>query len=68
MMNKMKSSFTIHNKSEEKELDTLWGMDRYKITKRDIEALLEGKFLHTTENGEYAAMIELIEEDEDDDQ
>ena len=60
----MKSSFTIHDKSEENDLNSLYGMDWYRITKRDIEALLEGKILHTEQNGEYAATIELVMEEE----
>lgn len=62
-----KSSFTIHDKSEEKNLDPLYSMDVYRITKKDIVALLEGKILYTNENDEYAATIVLIQEEEDDD-
>ena len=58
----LKSSFTIHDKSEENNLDCMYGMDRYSITKRDIKALLEGKILYSDMNGEYAATIELVKE------
>ena len=64
---KNKSSFTIYDKSEEKNLNHLYGMDVYRITKKDIAALLEGKILYTDEDGEYAATIVLIQEEEDDD-
>ena len=59
------SSFTIHDKSEENNLNYMYGMDRYIITKRDISALLKGKILYTDKNGEYAATIELVEEEGD---
>lgn len=54
------SSFIAYDKSEVNNLDHMYGMDRYGITKHDLSALLEGKILHTTQNGEYAAIIELI--------
>ena len=60
----MNSSFMVYDKSEEEKLNPLYGMDRYKITKHDIEALLENKILYTDANGEYAALIELVQEEE----
>ena len=60
----MNSSFMVYDKSEEEKLNPLYGMDRYRITKHDIEALLESKILYTDENGEYAAIIELVQEEE----
>lgn len=62
-MNDNKSSFTIHNKTEENQLDKMFGMDKYRITKSDIYALLDGKILYSCENGEYATIIELVEDE-----
>lgn len=63
----MKSSFTIHDNSEDngRDLNYMYGADRYKITKRDIAALLEGKILYSDINGEYATIIKLVDDDEE---
>ena len=50
--------------SEEDDVDTCFGMDVFKITPKDIEALKNGKQLYFLENGgEYAGVIFLGEED-----
>lgn len=60
---KVISSFTIHDKSEENYLNPMYGMDTYSITEHDIEALLDGKILYSDKNGEYATLIELEREE-----
>lgn len=57
------SSFTIHNISEKNNLNPMYGMDTYRITKNDIDALLSGKILYSDENGEYATLIVLESEE-----
>lgn len=41
------------------EIDWLYGGGEYKITKKEIEALLKGKKLYGTVNDEYAFTIKL---------
>lgn len=49
---------------EEEKVDTCWGMDVFKITTKDIEALKNGKYLYFLENGgEYSAVMFLGEEE-----
>ena len=51
--------------SEEDEVYSCWGMDVFKITSKEIEALKNGKKLYFLENvGEYAGVIYLGEENE----
>ncbi len=40
-------------------IDWLYGGEEYKITKKEIEALLKGKKLYGTVNDEYAFTIKL---------
>lgn len=61
-MKEYKSDFSIKEFSEfaDGELDPLYGMDTYRITDEDIEALKNGKILYSTVNcGEYAIVIGL---------
>lgn len=52
------SDFTIYEKNEK--VDACYGMEEYKITKEDMDALINGKKLYTTINcGEYAIVIEM---------
>lgn len=48
--------------TKEQEIDWLYGGKEYKITKKHIEALLEGKKIYNTINDEYAFTIELDKE------
>lgn len=49
---------------EEEKVDTCYGMDVFKITLKDIEALKNGKYLYFLENGgEYSAVMFLGEEE-----
>lgn len=48
---------------EEEVVDACYGMDVFKITLKDIEALKNGKYLYFLENGgEYSAVMFLGEE------
>ena len=50
---------------EEEKVDTCFGMDVFKITFKDIEALKNGKYLYFQENGgEYSAVMFLGEGEE----
>lgn len=52
--------FSVVN--EEDEVDTCWGVQVFKITLKDIEALKSGKRLYFN-NDEYAGVIFLGEEE-----
>ena len=57
------NDFTIVDKSEK--VNENFGLEKFYITKKDIDALFEGKKLYSDFNeGEYALTIEL-EESED---
>ena len=43
------SSFTIHDRTEVNNLNKMYGMDKYRITKTDIDELLNGKILYSDE-------------------
>ena len=42
--------------------DGWWGHDTYNITSKDLEALKNGKVLYSTINDEYAILIKLAKE------
>lgn len=55
--------FRILNKNiKHKDIDWLYGGAEFKITKKQIEALLNGQKLYGTINDEYAFTIELEKE------
>ena len=52
--------FEILDKNiKDEEINWMWGGMKYKITKEDIEALLDGKRIYAVINDEYAFTIEL---------
>ena len=58
------SDFEIKNKNAK--VCPCYGLEEYKITKKDIAALLSGKKLYTTiQADEYAITIEMAENEED---
>lgn len=55
------SDFEIYSKR--KKVDPCYGLDEFRINKKDIEALLDGKKLYTqVQDGEYAITILLEDE------
>lgn len=58
------SYFAIKNKNAR--VDPCYGLEDFRITKKDIAALLSGKKLYTTiQDGEYAITIEMVESEEE---
>ena len=58
------SDFEIKNKNAK--VCPCYGLEEYRITKKDIAALLSGKKLYSTVNcGEYAITIEMAESEEE---
>lgn len=56
-------TFRILNKNiKDEDIDWLYGGGEFKITKKQIEALLNGQKLYGTVNEEYAFTIELEKE------
>ena len=56
---------TVYIVDKEEKVDACYGMDVFKITLKDIEALKNGKYLYFQENGgEYSAVMFLGEEQE----
>lgn len=50
------SDFEVYSKN--KKVDPCYGLEKFSISKSDIEALLDGKKLYTQVNdGEYAVTI-----------
>ena len=48
--------------SKDAEVDSCYGLERFYITREEIDALLSGKKLYSTVNlGEYAITIEMEE-------
>lgn len=60
----MNKDFEILDKDiKDEEIDWLyWGGKKFKITKEDIEALLNGQKIYASVNNEYAFTIELKKE------
>lgn len=53
---------TLNKNIKDEDIDWLYGGAEFKITKKQIEALLNGQKLYGTINDEYAFTIELEKE------
>ena len=58
----MKMFRILKKNTKDKNIDWLYGGEEFKITKKQIKALLNGQKLYGTINGEYAFTIELEKE------